>query len=198
METYIVAALTASLPKYEQCFIATEDDVIITTHSRVFGPDTNEACKKWMAKNCADKDNWYWLTVAQYALIFVVTLAFVGVIIWGAFTINDLRLVDPGTNTQTDVARNLITFLVAVAVVAIALLATLTAMVIREMERFALAKEVLSLMVGILGTIIGFYFGQAASQNKPAAPTPTPTVQASPSPTATASPTATTNSAPVR
>ena len=53
MEKFIVVALTASLPnKFEQCQVIKEGDVIIATHSRVFGPDSKEACEKWMAENC--------------------------------------------------------------------------------------------------------------------------------------------------
>ncbi len=52
MEKYIVAALTASLPKYEQCIVAKETDVINTTHTKVFGPDSKEVCDKWAAENC--------------------------------------------------------------------------------------------------------------------------------------------------
>jgi hypothetical protein len=49
-----------------------------------------------------------------------------------------------------------------VGTIGLALLATLTAMIIRDFkERFALAKDVLTLLIGILGTIVGFYFGSA-------------------------------------
>ena len=52
MENYIVAALTASSSKHEQCLVLKEGDVIIATHSQVFGPDTKAACEKWVADNC--------------------------------------------------------------------------------------------------------------------------------------------------
>jgi len=52
MEQFIVAALTASLPKNEQCLVVKENDVIITTHSKVFGPASKEECDKWAAENC--------------------------------------------------------------------------------------------------------------------------------------------------
>lgn len=50
---YIVAALSASLPaKNEQCMVVKEGDVIIATHSRVFGPAIEDECKKWVDENC--------------------------------------------------------------------------------------------------------------------------------------------------
>ena len=67
---------------------------------------------------------------------------------------------------DTDTARALITFLVAVTTVSIALLTALYAVSSNQsreeiQERFALAKEVLALLVGILGTVLGFYYGAA-------------------------------------
>lgn len=47
---YIVAALVDT--KYEDCIVAAEDDMIITTHSRVFGPASLEECKRWRDENC--------------------------------------------------------------------------------------------------------------------------------------------------
>jgi hypothetical protein len=67
---------------------------------------------------------------------------------------------------EPSVSRGLITFLVAFVTVTIALvLATWViasnAPVAELKERFSHAKDVLATLVGILGTILGFYFGSA-------------------------------------
>lgn len=69
---------------------------------------------------------------------------------------------------ETDVSRGLITFVVAVATVSIALVLAVYAMASNEQapalkERFSYAKDVLATLVGILGTILGFYFGTTAN-----------------------------------
>jgi cytosine/uracil/thiamine/allantoin permease len=56
----------------------------------------------------------FWLTVAQYALIFAVTLIFVYVLAHGMSDVE--KLANP------DTARGLITFVIAVATVAIAMM----------------------------------------------------------------------------
>jgi hypothetical protein len=66
---------------------------------------------------------------------------------------------------HTEIARGLITFLIAMATVSIAIIVSLYAVLSADStlvkERFPLAKEVLTLLIGILGTILGFYFGSA-------------------------------------
>jgi len=136
--------------------------------------DLNRISKQLLKEIGENAANWYGLTVAQYALISLVTLAFVWVILTGAWYLpNFTTQKDTAGNlisNQDDSARFLITFLVAVGTIAIAFLAILTAMVIREYkERFAAAKEVLTILVGILGTIVGFYFGTAKNSNQPPA-----------------------------
>jgi len=74
-------------------------------------------------------------------------------------------------NDGTNVARGLITFLVAMVTVAIALILTLSAVLSNSTdykERFALGKEVLTIFIGVLGTIIGFYFGSVKGEPPPA------------------------------
>jgi hypothetical protein len=72
---------------------------------------------------------------------------------------------------KTDVSRGLITFLVAVITVAIALSLVIWVLVSNldneDLKiRFASAKEILSTLVGILGTILGFYFGSVDSEGE--------------------------------
>ncbi|HEX9962272.1 MAG TPA: hypothetical protein VGB00_15165 [Pyrinomonadaceae bacterium] len=47
---YIVAAMVGT--NYEACIVAAEDDMIIATHTRVFGPASREECERWRDKNC--------------------------------------------------------------------------------------------------------------------------------------------------
>lgn len=70
---------------------------------------------------------------------------------------------------ETAVSRGLITFLVATITVVIALIVAVWVIVSYAKPedlkvRFSYAKDVLSTLVGILGTILGFYFGSADKQ----------------------------------
>jgi hypothetical protein len=68
---------------------------------------------------------------------------------------------------QTETARGLITFLVALATVLIAIILSLYAVIgsgFQEIkERFILGKEILTALIGVLGTILGFYFGSSTN-----------------------------------
>lgn len=71
-----------------------------------------------------------------------------------------------------DQARGLITFLVAVTTVGIALILTVFIVVTNDpgaKDKFIQGKEVLTGLIGVLGTIVGFYFGSVASQPPTAA-----------------------------
>jgi len=64
--------------------------------------------------------------------------------------------------SKTEAARGLITFLIALVTVSIAIILALYGLFgtgERVKEQFALVKEVLNLLIGILGTIVGYYFG---------------------------------------
>jgi len=72
---------------------------------------------------------------------------------------------------EEKVARGLITFLIAITTVGIAIiLAVSTVMTSGDDaagdKRFDRGKQVLSVMIGVLGTIVGFYFGSAQQPQK--------------------------------
>jgi uncharacterized protein YpmB len=102
---------------------------------------------------------WFWVSVGQNVLLTIVVVFLMYILYYGITS--DLLNGD----TSDERARNLITFLVAFGTIFIAVLAVLTGMFIREKERFSSAKEVLAILVGILGTIVGFYYGQSAGKN---------------------------------
>ena len=63
-----------------------------------------------------------------------------------------------------EIARGLITFLVVVAAISIALILAVYVLASNEStaqikERFTFAKDVLAILIGILGTVLGFYYG---------------------------------------
>ena len=101
-----------------------------------------------------------WPTIIQYLVFAVIAIA---VLIFIVYSVSGSRGV---LNSLADekVARGLITFLIAVATVAIAIIITLSAIISDSQvvkDRFALGKEVLSILIGVLGTIVGFYFGSS-------------------------------------
>jgi hypothetical protein len=188
MEEYIVIAkLNAATKKFEDYQIIKADKPVPEGFKIRFGPESWDAALKFLndtIKNETTGNNtagsgtlandaagnsidWFKLTKWQYYLIFLVTTTFVAVLAYGAYYLPNFIQKDTNGNfisSPDDSARVLITFMVAVGTIAIAVLATLTAMVIRDFEkRFVLAKEILTILVGILGTIIGFYFGTAKS-----------------------------------
>jgi len=79
---------------------------------------------------------------------------------------------------DVDIARGLITFLIAVTTVITLLILVLSNIIITEPAndadlRFRRGNQLFTALIGILGTIIGYYFG---SSHNPGTPTVTPTV----------------------
>jgi hypothetical protein len=71
---------------------------------------------------------------------------------------------------QIDAARGLITFLFAVATVGIAVIVVLAVFLsdgedAKLDERFRRGKDVLTILIGVFGAILGFYFGSEAQES---------------------------------
>jgi hypothetical protein len=120
--------------------------------------------------------NWtQYIPTALFALLGFIVL---GLIVYG-ITEKDQKFLTNLANKE--VARGLITFLVALATVGIAIILAISTLVLTEGDagdkRFDRGKQVLSVLVGILGTIVGFYFG--AETASPKQPTPTEQTQTS-------------------
>lgn len=102
-----------------------------------------------------------WVVRGLITAIFIVVLViFVGLYISEGKFLLQLR--------EVDVSRGLITFLVATVTVLIALIISVWVITSNATddelkERFNYSKDVLATLVGILGTILGFYFGSGES-----------------------------------
>jgi hypothetical protein len=99
--------------------------------------------------------------IGSIALVFaglaVSAFLAVGIFFSGGFL---EKLADP------DIARGLVTFLFAFATIAIFVIASIAifwADFEQVEKRAGLAKELIAVMIGVLGTILGFYFGSAGS-----------------------------------
>lgn len=102
-----------------------------------------------------------WGTIFQYASIAILAFLGIGGLVFIAAQISGQATI-LGSVSKVETARGLITFLIVFVTVVIALILVLAAFLSSEphyKERFALGKEVLTTLIGILGTIVGFYFG---------------------------------------
>jgi hypothetical protein len=73
----------------------------------------------------------------------------------------------------TEHARGLVTFLFAFATIAVVLITVIATFWVNPDEvasRGAMAKEILAILIGIMGTILGFYFGSPNDAPAPAPP----------------------------
>jgi hypothetical protein len=98
--------------------------------------------------------------------VFYILMAIVGAIIVAVFLglwMSKLPVIDQLRNP--DYARGLITFLVSVGAVTFGLILLITALFASdpkmEDQKFRRAREIFTVFTGILGTIVGFYFGSA-------------------------------------
>jgi hypothetical protein len=71
---------------------------------------------------------------------------------------------------NTEYARGLITFVFTLGTIAIAIMLTLAVLLRQDPEiekRFRQGREVLTILIGVVGTIVGFYFGAATVEELP-------------------------------
>ena len=91
-------------------------------------------------------------------IVGVIALIFVYYLLSGVIGPN--QIIDQLSDVS--VARGLITFILAIGTIALAIILTLAVLLSQNPEiekRFTQGKEVLTILIGVLGTIVGFYFG---------------------------------------
>ncbi len=100
------------------------------------------------------------LTVVQYVFLGILAAA-LAYPLYRVFGYASLDLKD------IDNARGMITFVVSFGTIAIALILVMSAAFLsgsKDLDRrFAFGKDVFTVLVGVLGTIVGFYYGQSAA-----------------------------------
>lgn len=109
------------------------------------------------------EEKWYediaWSRWASGCTSVVVIVTFVAILVWGFF----ITLRDDATLANVEIARGLITFIFATGTMMVALIVLLIGVFLKQgddgEERFTRGKDVLTILIGILGAIIGFYFG---------------------------------------
>ena len=100
------------------------------------------------------------LTGLQYTFLGVLAIVFAVILIMGLYRSNmDLSV--------KDTARGMITYVVSVVTVAIGMFLVVASAFLsgsKDLEkRFAFGKDVFTILVGVLGTVMGFYYGQTAA-----------------------------------
>ncbi len=144
------------------------EDVLLTTLERYFLIWTKS------------RDGWLEV-ITEFALL-ATGLIVVLFIFWALFRTDLITVLSDASR-----ARGLITFLFAFITIAVVFVVVIAVLWMGKDEdidgRFNKAKDVITILVGILGTIIGFYFGNTRQEPAPVAGPPS-SIQ-SPSPTVT-------------
>lgn len=104
------------------------------------------------------------VTMGLMSLIFAIYL-FKGLVGTEGFGIVELG--------KDDVARGVITYLVALGTIAIGIILVVSTILGSGDDlgnRFARGKEIFTLLIGVLGTVMGFYYGKTATNTNPNSP----------------------------
>jgi flagellar hook protein FlgE len=128
--------------------------------------DTEAAVAKAEVKATETK-SWYelWYERASLTRIILLLLAVLGLVAIICFISRETLL---NTLKYPEVVRGLITLVISLITVFIAVILVIGALTLKEdgaslKERFDMANRVLTALIGILGTIVGFYFGSAVA-----------------------------------
>jgi len=129
----------------------------VISSSPPFGSSANSGSKIDLNVAMSKKADWTdW--VLPIIFTFLGVLLFVAIIYAIFWQKNFLP-----TLANKEVARGLITFLIAITTVGIAVILALSTVILKGGEeddkRFDRGKQVLSTLIGLLGTIVGFYYG---------------------------------------
>ena len=65
--------------------------------------------------------------------------------------------------SEPEFARGIITYLFAVTTIGVAVIVGLAGLMGASKDQYARGKDVLALLLGVFGTIVGFYFGTATA-----------------------------------
>jgi hypothetical protein len=129
-----------------------------------------ESWGRWKREDSFQTGYLGWISdhAAGIAIASVTSVLLVVLLLATLFTLITTELSETGS------ARGLITFLFAVGTIGIAIIVVLDNLISeasdRE-ERFNRGKDILTILIGILGTIIGFYFGsEPGSETQATAP----------------------------
>lgn len=117
-----------------------------------------------------------WVPIVIASLFGLIGLVVLGMILSSVNSHSALNLLK-----DVDVARGLITFVIAIGTVTIAIVLTLSAIISTNeniIDRLRAGREILTALLAVLGTIVGFYFGINRDAPTKVNPTPNPPVPA--------------------
>jgi hypothetical protein len=146
-----------------------QNDSVISPADKARRTSTLEALhRRWQGEFSSSQGFLIQLMPYVFANGIGIFLSFFGVAVFLVLAIGMSNSSFFSSLAQVDQARGLITFLVAICAVAVILLTAINIFWGNNAgfdERFKAAKDLVTLVVGVLGTILGFYFGSVSSDH---------------------------------